>query len=457
MKVLFFGKDLNKLELCEVSARHAGLPCESFPTFREALEQRSETEAIVIASENVLVNQIPDLNFDRQIVNPGNQASPCLDLCLIGKQATIPNQAGSIRDLNRQRGSLHYHYRPSLLAAFDPSPALDYDFSRYRSIPAFISFTKVPNEWGRRAGAMAEMLQLLKSEPYDFTAFVEKTIVRQLSPRLRDGERFTPSRNATFGVERIVAVCDSGFDDDLWRLIPTAAGFHPDIEIHLFCDVASAATAKRVIQSMIPSGKNVVIRPEITPESIKRIENRFRGINQSNYWKPGPIWWKLEALRSVLEEDSIPTLLVDCDIIFASAVKDTFQGVDLVMSPFFWPNPNLKVPVSPGSEKYVSIAERDGWYNAGYLLATRIEVAETWMELYEQSVGNFYEQFCMGYLPQRFRHDVFGSAHNWGQWRCESPPENVISVHAHRRTNHNNPFGNSIQVVAEESAEQFLK
>ena len=186
------------------------------------------------------------------------------------------------------------------------------------------------------------------------------------------------------------------------------------------------------------------VRPEITRESIEKIESSFRGVNQSNYWRPGPIWWKLEALRRVLEEEPLPTLLVDCDIVFTSRNVSEFYDVDLVLSPFHWPNPYLKVPIHPGSSKFVPIPERDGWYNAGYLLATRKEIPETWLDLYLQSVGGFYEQFCLGFLPQRFKHDVFGTAHNWGQWRCEKPHEKVVSVHAHARTKHKNSFGLAI-------------
>lgn len=411
---------------------------------------------MVVASENILVCRAHSV-FRDSIHDPGNLSAPSAELSVIGKDVIVDPTALSVRELNGGDGVIPFNHQPEFLAAFDPGVPIDYDFLRYRDIPKFISFSRVPNRDGRRAAAMAEMLQLLVGEPYDFSEFLQKRIIRELASGLVSGERLEAREPSTFGVERIVSVCDAGYADDLWRLIPSVVGHHPEIEFVLYCDEAAASVAGEVISRMIPSCGNVKIRPEITKESLRNVERNFNGVNQSSYWKPGPIWWKLEALRRVLEEKAVPTLLVDCDITFTAPFEESFCGVDLVMSPFYWPNPELKVPVRPGSNKYVPIAERDGWFNAGYLLATRAEIPETWMELYMQSVGGFYEQYCMGYLPQRFRHTVFGTAHNWGQWRCETPPANVVSVHAHRRTVHSHPYGQAIQDMAEASVNQFLK
>ncbi|MEC5126552.1 hypothetical protein VSU19_07325 [Verrucomicrobiales bacterium BCK34] len=456
MIVHFFGSDPNKLSLCEDSARRCKVESYVFASEAGAIRARSKGRPVAIASENILVNKAHSIYRD-SIHQPGNLSAPHAELSIIGQDVELDQSITRVRDLNSGCGVIPFNHSPGFLAAFDPAVPIDYDFGRYREIPKFISFSKVPNRDGRRAAAMAEMLQLFNGEPFDFSNFLQKRIVRELITGLSSGERVVPSEAGRFGVERIVAVCDSGYSDDLWRLIPTVVGHHPDTDFILFCDEAAEVTAKEVIARMIPSCEHVQLRPVITEESIRDAEKRFNGVNQSGYWKPGPIWWKLEALRRVLAEKAVPTLLVDCDITFTAPLRDTFSGVDLVMSPFYWPNPELKVPLRPGSHKYVPIAERDGWYNAGYILATRVEVAETWMDLYMQSVGGFYEQFCMGYLPQRFRHTVFGTPHNWGQWRCEIPPPEVVSVHAHRRTEHTHAYGQAIQEVAEKSANQFLR
>ncbi|MDF1737784.1 MAG: hypothetical protein P1U86_01395 [Verrucomicrobiales bacterium] len=456
MIIHFFGNDPNKLSLCEASARRCNIESVVFASEGDAIRARPEGRPVAIASENILVNKAHSI-YRTSIHQPGNLNAPSAELTVIGEDVELDGSLTRVRDLNRAQGVIPFNHKPGFLAAFDPGVPIDYDFRRYEEIPKFISFSKVPNRDGRRAAAMAEMLQLFDGEPFDFSNFLQKRIVRELATGLISGERMEPSEEGAFGVERIVAVCDAGYADDLWRLIPGVVGHHPDTEFVLYCDRAAEATAMEVIAQMIPSSECVQLRPVITEESIREVEKRFNGVNQSSYWKPGPIWWKLEALRRVLEEKSVPTLLVDCDITFTAAVKDTFSGVDLVMSPFYWPNPELKVPIRPGSQKYVPIAERDGWHNAGYVLATRIEIAETWMELYMESVGGFYEQYCMGYLSQRFRHTVFGTAHNWGQWRCEIPPSGVVSVHAHRRTRHAHAYGQAIQEIAENSAKQFLR
>ena len=457
MRVHFVGRDEHRIRLCQESARLAGVESAVFSTFEDALNARPLDEALVLASDNVLLSRAPEAPLEEEIINPGNRRRPSHELTLIGPRAPLLAAPSTLEEINRFSATTNQDYRSDHLAAFLPNLPSDYDFTRFRRIPAFVTFSSVSPRDALRATAMSEMLELFQFRDYDFSGFVRKPIVEALSRGLRDGERMSPTIPGSFGVRRFVAVCDEGFQEDLWRLLPTVLGHHRDAEFHLYCDDSAARTAEEIAGQLRVPTANLHLQPVIDRESLSRVERRFKGVNQSSYWKPGAIWWKLESLRRVLEKSAEPTLLVDCDITFNAPVQESFRGVDVVMSPFFWPNPNLRVRLRPDSNKMVPIAERDGWFNAGYLLATRVEVPETWLELFEQSVGGFYEQYCMGFLPQRFRHDVFGSAHNWGQWRCEIPPPDVVSVHAHQRTKHTHAHGKAIQEIASRAARQFLQ
>lgn len=266
----------------------------------------------------------------------------------------------------------------------------------------------------------------------------------------RTGKR--PEARGQLSVGAIVAVATHEVADDLDRLLVTAQYHMPNIPLHLACDAEAAKHARALANTY--GLDNVAVHEWLTPDGLAFAESRVQRVTSHNdYWKPAPIWWKLEALRNIvrLYNGNRGVLLVDSDIVFARPVAEAFTNVDTVLSPFFWPDPTLRVARSPHDATPVPIAERDGWHNAGYLLTRSSAVCEAWLDLYERGVGGFYEQWILGYLPGLTATDVFGTAHNWGQWRREIPREDVVSLHIHARTKHREPFALAVQQAAEQA------
>lgn len=250
-----------------------------------------------------------------------------------------------------------------------------------------------------------------------------------------DGPRETPGAVLTPG--RMMVVATAEVQADLGRLIPTVLAWHPGLALHVVGDAAACRMAEG-IGRFFGLEHRLALHDWITPESLERAESEFRDVvRHSPYWKVGPIWWKLEGLRRLFGLDGAPVLLVDSDIVFCRAwsmAEMTFLGVDLVLSPFHWPGEVPVIPRTPGDAVRWPVPAVHGWHNAGMLLAGRGEIAEEWMRLTRAGVGGFYEQGCLDHLAHRFRHDVLGTAHNWGIWRKHAPGPNVASVHRHAET-----------------------
>jgi hypothetical protein len=287
----------------------------------------------------------------------------------------------------------------------------------------------------------------------DFEKLVEPVLVRQLKPNLITGRRVEPS--ATTGPPaHCVAICTVDVVQDLERLLPTV-GYFTDMVIHLICDATSQTIAKE-LASLLGISDRLHCLPWLTPENMALAESKLKRITiQHSYWKPGPIWWKLEGTRRVLEMlKGQSCLFLDSDIVFCNEFRNTsFEHVDVVLSPFYWPDPDQMVPPRPGSKNYVHISIRDGVLNAGYAWVTKPDVMDLWKELYEAGVGGFYEQYVMGYLCQKFCVDWFDARHNFGQWRSQIPPPNTISLHMHASTKHYRP---SALAVSERAASATL-
>lgn len=408
-------------------------------------------DGIIIKSDAILINP-PDSSLLRRVgvINPGFSDQPDDSVWFFSK-ATLRKSGAWETAISRAHfegygDGCHLH-------KFDPNVPLDYDFDRYVQLTKTVSFRDVPPQFGLRKAAVAELLRFKESGGVaNFARFCTPEIVRRSTPNLHSGERLEPIRNREFGVEALVTVVSHGYERDLHRLIPTAQKFAPKIPLHIVCDAAAKAEVGEICKRL--RTRNVTCHEWINEDSLDRATSKLNHlVNQANYWKPGPIWFKLEAMRRLLAETKKACLLVDCDIIFTNPLTNRFEGVDLVMSPFFWPNPMLTVPAVPGSTRIVPISERDGWYNAGYLLATRPEIAEAWLDLYESGVGGFYEQYCMGWLPQHFHHTIFGTEHNFGQWRAEAPKPQTVSCHAHIWTTPSKPHELRLQRFADKAVE----
>lgn len=263
--------------------------------------------------------------------------------------------------------------------------------------------------------------------------------VRRLLDDFRTRERQgirEPVENAQLQLSAAVVIADQGVVRDLERLIPTFMHWVPDVPLYLVGD-EFAITRAVAITHELGCGERLFCREWINDDSLQEANDRLSNlVNQSNYWKPGPIWWKLEGLRRIYEEVQDGVLLLDSDIIFTAPFVETkFHGVDLVLSPFYWIDPEYPVPEFPGSLTKIPIACRDGAINAGFVMVGRSDVVELWQQLYEEGVGKFYEQWIMRFLPMKYRSAFFSYLHNWGSWRRESPPEDVRSLHFHKWVN----------------------
>lgn len=278
-----------------------------------------------------------------------------------------------------------------------------------------------------------------------FSNIIEAEMITKLKTNLLSGRREAPVATTGYPLHAAV-VCTQEVSPDLYRLIPSLC-YYTDMNLHLICDKATRDIAIQIARLL-----GVIDRVQcltwITPESLKMAEDRVKKIAvQNEYWKPGPIWWKLEGTRRVLEMlKGQSVLMLDSDIVFCNEFRNvSFENVDAVLSPFFWPDPDLMVPPVPNSRQRVHIAARDGVLNAGYAWITKPELMAFWLELYEAGIGGFYEQFVMGYLCQRFNVNWFDARHNFGQWRAQIPPDDTISLHVHANTRHLKPSAIAVQ------------
>lgn len=240
--------------------------------------------------------------------------------------------------------------------------------------------------------------------------------------------------------EAFLSVCTEELKHEIAPWLASVAHWHPASRIYLAGDYPACHEGYRlavkwgIAQRFFPL-------PFLAGEGRSLARARCGSVGRVNdYWKEEVIWWKIEALRWVLTfaEPDKGVLLTDCDITFAGPVRESWPAVDLVLSPFWWWSYRQVVERREGIE--TTLPQRDGFFNAGYLLTRRAEVATAWMELYERGEGGFYEQKCLECLPQRFATDYFTAAHNWGKWRRESPRADTVSLHYHWNDQpHGNP------------------
>lgn len=234
-------------------------------------------------------------------------------------------------------------------------------------------------------------------------------------------------------VEVVMTVCTQELAHELESWLPSAAFHHPEARLYVVGDYPACQKAREVAVAYGVVNR-VFPLPLLGGDGLAIAGERCRGVAKIHrYWRADVIWWKLEGLRQVLSRFEVGkgVLLTDCDITFAGTVRESWVGVDVVLSPFYWVHFDHKVrhPV----DGVMPLAQRDGYFNAGYLLTRRVEVAEYWMELYESGVGGFYEQKCLERLPGKFACDYFSPLHNWGKWRREVPRDGVVSIHFHDR------------------------
>ena len=280
-----------------------------------------------------------------------------------------------------------------------------------------------------------------------------------LERRMRKNERMSirrELRNETLKVEAAVVVADKGVVEDLERLIPTFMRFMPEhVHLYLAGDETTITRAVAIVTEL-GVGKRLHCRHWLTPESMAEAESRLSNlVNQADYWKPGPIWWKLEALRRVCKEVDGGVLLLDSDIVLTADFEEMeFQDVDAVLSPFYWSDPEFPSLSHGKNSELVPIANRDGHINAGFALVGRPDLVAFWIQMYELGIGDFYEQWCMKYLVNEFYCGYFSYLHNFGSWRRERPPRNCRSVHVHAETSVDRDWHKEIQKMANEAVKE---
>lgn len=187
---------------------------------------------------------------------------------------------------------------------------------------------------------------------------------------------------------------------------------HHDEPLVLVCD---EAVASRVGALGLP---RIEIEP-ITAALLRRAEELSRRVVRHDpYWKAELIALKFHALRTAIGRHG-PSHLLDADIAVNGSLHAGGPWVaDLVLSPFYWPDPAAATPVA------------HGFFNAGYLLAGDTRVVDRWEEMFATGMGGFYEQKCLDYLGREFVTAWFGHEHNFAKWRWESPSlRPVVSLH----------------------------
>ena len=251
----------------------------------------------------------------------------------------------------------------------------------------------------------------------------------------------------SLSVDGAVVAMDHGVLPDLEPLLVTWTYHTGGKPISVYCDAIVEAEVERL--KGVYDMPEVRAFPTLTPESLAEAKAELKNLtNQDDYWKPDVIMWKLKALKQEVERvGDKGVLLLDSDIVFCDDPSETFTDCDAVLSPFYWDDPFKKITdVYDGKRK--CIVERDGFYNAGYFLTSNPDLVEFWIDLYREGVGGFYEQWCMGKIPQRYRTQVFSTLHNHGIWRASEPPGNIKSVHIHQITPRFTRDNDSIHRVA---------
>ncbi|MCB1080090.1 MAG: hypothetical protein KDM64_19875, partial [Verrucomicrobiae bacterium] len=149
---------------------------------------------------------------------------------------------------------------------------------------------------------------------------------------------------------------------------------HHSEPLVLVCD---EAVASRIKALGLP---RIEIEP-ITEALHQRAEELSRRvIRHDPYWKAELIALKFHALRTAIRRHG-PSHLLDADIAVSGSLHTGGPWVaDLVLSPFYWPDPAAAIPVA------------HGFFNAGYLLTGDTRVVDRWEEMFATGLGGFYEQ-----------------------------------------------------------------
>ena len=213
------------------------------------------------------------------------------------------------------------------------------------------------------------------------------------------------------------AVATAGVIEEVEILVRTLRRHHAE-PLVLVCD---EAVAERMLKLDLPAIEIELITEElrIRAESLSQ-----RVIRHDPYWKLEAIALKFHALRTAIQRYG-PSHLLDADIaVNASLHAGGPWTADLVLSPFYWPDPAAATPVA------------HGFFNAGYLLAADTRVVDRWEQMYAAGLGGFYEQKCLDYLSREFVTAWFGHEHNFAKWRWESPRRRpVVSLHHKLKAN----------------------
>jgi hypothetical protein len=338
-------------------------------------------------------------------------------------------------------------WQGNFLAAFPTTFPDNYDFNRYRVNCVAVSIEgRQRDEFNR---VKEEVWHFLKNNKPIQVENVSYPMIHELSSMRRDGVRCELKKRGGSKLNHMVTIATKEVAEDLTRLIPTAL-FYTDAHLHIICDPETAAMLPRTLD------KRIHVYPMLTEKALNDAIGKLKNLTvQSDYWKPGPIWWKLKGLEWLAETLNDSLMLVDSDIVFTGRFDERLRG-DAKLSPFFWPDPLLSVRRAPDSDDFVPISERDGWINAGYAWIRSEEVATYWKELYESGIGGFYEQWCMGFLPSKFKCSYFDERHNHGNWRNQAPDDETISVHIHAETRPKKKSLISVQNAANSAVDRAI-
>ena len=153
---------------------------------------------------------------------------------------------------------------------------------------------------------------------------------------------------------------------------------------------------------------NVHMRNWANPEMLEKIDVSSVQTPHETYHDARIIYCKFDALEwAVLEKGN--SLFIDSDIILVDEIDKNISGknTDAILSPHYYGDPNRR-----------QLSLDWGAFNAGYLFASKPEVASAWRRIYLGD-SKFYEQEGMRLLFNEFDCYVFNRCHNFGFWRFE--------------------------------------
>jgi len=200
-------------------------------------------------------------------------------------------------------------------------------------------------------------------------------------------------------------VCTAGIRKEAGLCIYAIRRIYKDLPIYIGCDQQTADYIKKLPFKYVFT-KNLATNEilQLYRESIKKEHPN----HVASHHRMEVIATKMDTLAWAIREAG-NTLFIDSDVIIVDRVdKAIFKGADVYLSPHYY-----------GWDRQLQ-SGLYGVYNAGYLYANKVEVADIWREIFLYK-SEFYEQQGLIWLSEYFDVFHFSRGHNFGFWRGSYP------------------------------------